>query len=191
MHVLGVGLRSFLWSFDSFIQVLIKCLNGAFSSLWGTHMPPRCAQALLTHRTRPHSPEGRGCRSGFTQVDKGWGCHPHDLSELEGHNGTVVIFSKFEKGLESKLKTPFFFWLQFWVKCSSLGDAVFVMRMCCFSNILMVYEDCWSRYLKLGLCSKFLTMWGKIHVGKALVIWKYEGMRFIILGTGSLCGRFM
>lgn len=42
-------------------------------------------------------------------MDKGWGCHPHDLSELEGHNGTVVIFSKFEKGLESKLKTPFFF----------------------------------------------------------------------------------
>ena len=72
-------------------------------------MPPRCAQALLTPRTRPHSPEGWGCRSGFTQVDKGWGCCPCDLSELEGHKGTVVIFSKCEKELESKLKTLFFF----------------------------------------------------------------------------------
>lgn len=32
-----------------------------------------------------------------------------------------------------------------------------------------------------GLYSKFLIMWGKIHVGRALEIRKYEGMRFVIL----------
>lgn len=73
----------------------------------------------------------------------------------------------------------------------SLRDAVWVTKMYCFSNVLMVYEDYLLDSLKLQSCSQFLTIWYKIHVGRALETRKHERMRLVILGTESLFVRYV